>query len=379
MSVARSVPGGLVARVENTGASKISIELVDGEVVETLFAEVLVDGAWQRVYVWSLIFCGNSRWTTQDVAPGESAEFGVWITDPLATHRVGLEISVDGGDPVFAYSEPRGVEQRRAFLASGWDGLRATTARAARPFGHSLDSYFALVDGAPAEISIDAETSAEFERGDAHAPDRRYLVRAAFGDPRVERDPRARDPRAIARSIRRVERDGDCTFVGQITTDVFVELYFRADDELAARRAVRAHLDRPDLSLISHDDPDGKIERLLLVPTWRDRRCMANLDVVEQLEGLGDVGAKSRPIEHFAILRSDSDVDGFVAAARELGYEAKRWEDEDLAPESDERWMHVVRDDPATWDAVNAASIELTELAERFGGVYDGWETVIAR
>jgi len=99
--------------------------------------------------------------------------------------------------------------------------------------------------------------------------------------------------------------------------------------------------------------------------------------VVENLAKHGDVAEKPRVVDHRAYFSATADRAGFAEAVRRKGFAVRR---EGEGGDGGRRlWVDFERTDPVVLDHIHEIAWELYQLAESFGGEYDGWGCVVTK
>jgi regulator of RNase E activity RraB len=97
---------------------------------------------------------------------------------------------------------------------------------------------------------------------------------------------------------------------------------------------------------------------------------MKNRKVLEALTKNGDNHSIPRDVDHFVYFQNRDARSSFVEKAAALGYKCELIE----ADRAD--WMfgvQLVREQAVEQSSIDKSVMELVDLAERFGGDYDGW------
>jgi regulator of RNase E activity RraB len=167
-------------------------------------------------------------------------------------------------------------------------------------------------------------------------------------------------------------------FVGRTTSAGTRDFYFYCADPDGVGTALSAAMERfPEYSaeLFSADDAEWKTYLGFLYPSERDRQLIQDRRTCDALERQGDVPTTVRKIDHWIYLPDESAANGFLAAARALGYQ----EESALERSSGPRpfGVRISKCTSAQVSAVNDTTVELLELSQRFGGDYDGWESPV--
>ncbi len=122
-------------------------------------------------------------------------------------------------------------------------------------------------------------------------------------------------------------------------------------------------------------DPEWGVYFDLLYPSDIDRQKMGNRDVLDNLERHGDDLQAPRKIEHWIHFADELSRQRFQEHVRSQGFVV---ENAYTADEGDRPLVLVIAQNgvPAQIDEIN---IQLVEAASEYGGVYDGWETLILK
>jgi uncharacterized protein (TIGR01619 family) len=163
--------------------------------------------------------------------------------------------------------------------------------------------------------------------------------------------------------------------LGRITGDSRREFYYYAKTSDGLDRAVKSALS--DFSDYrgewgKQQDPDWHQYRDLLYPSASQMRVIQDRRVLDQLQQRGDDHAIARVVDHAIYFRTAGERTAFSSMAVRLGF-AIQHESEDAKSRERRFFLNVTRRDPVTLDHISAVVAELVELAERFGGDYDGW------
>jgi len=162
---------------------------------------------------------------------------------------------------------------------------------------------------------------------------------------------------------------------GRITTEGRREFYFYGETcdgfEITAKNCLAAFPEyRFDLQ--SEQDPEWKQYFDALYPSPRDMQRMANRDVLDALERNGDVHTIVREVDHTLDFPSETARKRFCNQVLEQGY--RLTQESEFEGERGFR-MTVSRDHSVDQDTIDEIVLNLMELAEQFGGEYDGWGT----
>ena len=106
-------------------------------------------------------------------------------------------------------------------------------------------------------------------------------------------------------------------------------------------------------------------------------RYMADRDVVMQLEKHGDDLETPRRVDHWSYFKTMDDVSLFSAELLKLGFEVGEMGETTVG--NDPYKCQFWRDEKVELMDIHQVTSELRVLAEKFNGVYDGWETRIIK
>lgn len=125
------------------------------------------------------------------------------------------------------------------------------------------------------------------------------------------------------------------------------------------------------------ESPDWHYYLEFLCPDAERWQWMKDRRVVEQLEKHGDTLKQPRPVAHWIYFRSAEQRDAFEAAARAENFEVHGHPDDEPAGGERPYRARIERIDSVELNDLHAVTWDLTELAQRHGGDYDGWETQV--
>lgn len=166
--------------------------------------------------------------------------------------------------------------------------------------------------------------------------------------------------------------------VGRCTANGTRDFYFYAADGPQSEQTLKAALKSfPDYAFEtgSRADADWRVYTDFLYPTPWAMQTISNQHTLDALEEGGDRSEAPREIVHWIYFSAARSCDSFASAALELGYrEHSRANDaEPPLPYC----LVVAKTSDALPETIHKLTWELFELADRTGGVYDGWETSI--
>ena len=166
--------------------------------------------------------------------------------------------------------------------------------------------------------------------------------------------------------------------VGRITTCGRREFYFYGESNERLSEVVPQTLGNfPGHRFESgyRQEPDWGHYFQVLLPSGDELQRIANRDVLDVLLKHGDLASVSRLVRHWIYFASPDQRAQYKAAAhqREFTFE---YESDD-GPKDAPYVLCLSRVQSVEEDAIHAVVFELCELAEEFGGEYDGWETQV--
>jgi hypothetical protein len=177
--------------------------------------------------------------------------------------------------------------------------------------------------------------------------------------------------------VQSFKEDFGAVYAGRITTDGRREFFFYsagAGDVASSARAALSRYAHYRIEAWGQADPLWKHYLEVLYPAGQSLRWIKDKAVIEALEARGDQGAVVRPIIHFSYFPSAGERAVFTGSVENAGFVVNRLSDTGRA--ADERPYGVVYSlsQAATLAVVSETTGLLTQLSEKNGGTYDGWE-----
>lgn len=126
----------------------------------------------------------------------------------------------------------------------------------------------------------------------------------------------------------------------------------------------------------SEEDPAWRAYHETLLPSPKEVRWGLDMQVVMALSQHGDDAEQPRPVEHWAYFGDHESADRFAAWCRLNVFEVPEPPAKGEDGKVGVRFSHVGL---ATIEAIHAKTSAADEAARRFGGEYDGWETMIVK
>ena len=245
------------------------------------------------------------------------------------------------------------------------------------------DFYFSNVNGSKASLFVNLGIRSS-------APDPKYphllWTWVHFLTPRpdgLSSDKEAPTLHSIEDAIVSVVQNNlDAQYVGRITTLGRREFYWYAPTTKNFSRIVQQAM----LAFQPYKfDTGHKVDKAwsqyldLLYPLPEQIQSIQNRKVIEALQERGDNLQKPRPVQHWVYFKSDAPQEQFRQATEKLGYRTIRAFQRDDGQSDQPFGLVIERVDKADWQSIDAAVIELFQLARKTGGEYDGWETAVER
>jgi uncharacterized protein (TIGR01619 family) len=164
---------------------------------------------------------------------------------------------------------------------------------------------------------------------------------------------------------------------GRITTEGRREFYFYGEAKNGFRQAVEVALRdfagyRYDIGC--QEDSEWGQYLNVLYPSPEDLQRIANMDLLDVLVKKGDVLTVAREVQHWMYFPSDSSRSLFRDATVATGYKVVS------EPSSNGNLpfgIVVARIQSIEQNSIDRTVLELFNLARRFDGDYDGWETPV--
>lgn len=172
--------------------------------------------------------------------------------------------------------------------------------------------------------------------------------------------------------------EAHAVYVGHITSTTGVmKAVFRSAAKAPQRISVKTGvLSKLEVPVVCIEDPDWKWHEEHMVPTPAEQYETQFRGLYAQLAAAGDDNSKARNVEFAAKFKSSDDREQFLKAVAEEGFSthsSHRWE-----PEG-EFWCTFHQNTNIEWGPMSQKHARLQDLAERFKGSFDGWETPVAK
>ncbi len=127
----------------------------------------------------------------------------------------------------------------------------------------------------------------------------------------------------------------------------------------------------------SRPDPEWTVYCEFLYPSRRAYRTILNDRVLAALEKHGDRHDIEREVTHWIYFQSPEDRDRYLKAAIQRGYKVVKQNDDG---KGERRFgLTLSRFHAVDFRTINDVVLELFDLAQKYAGDYDGWETSVER
>jgi hypothetical protein len=173
------------------------------------------------------------------------------------------------------------------------------------------------------------------------------------------------------------DRAFEATFVGCITTLGRREFYFYGERKRDLALIVQSVANRfPGYRFTEGEDhdPEWNHYTAVLYPNDRQMETISNADTLDVMKAEGDVHEIPRMVEHWSYFASKTDRDKFREAASRAAFAVEEENEvEGPLPFS----IRVSAIQPIDYNAINATSLQLYDLALEWNGEYTGWEAQV--
>ena len=243
--------------------------------------------------------------------------------------------------------------------------------------GERWDFYLCKVDDAPASIFLDMSLHEQLPSASENTLYAVQIEMSDSGDHGMGTAAEADVLHPIEDVIVSEMNESGLRYLGRLRNLGMWQLTFmgpigREDD---VRHAATSALASPGRSfeLIARQDADWSYYRDFLYPDAERVRWMRDRDVVDALEQHGDSLRTERRVDHWVYFGDVESRSRFAEAVHGLGFGIVEL---DASSESGPG-LQVHRVDSVQLDDIHEVTTTLQELAERYGGEYDGWETSV--
>jgi regulator of RNase E activity RraB len=240
------------------------------------------------------------------------------------------------------------------------------------------DFYFLRVDDKPASIYLDlgAHESAPNPKLTHMAYVRLHMREAR--DDGLSSQTEFDALNAVEDALTAALVNEETNYVGRCTADFYRDFFFyvsQAQDWSSRVAACMRSFGNYRYEAGAREEPDWATYFSLLYPSDTDMESIENRHICEALERKGDKLSEAREIDHWAYFADKISLDAYVAEARQLGFKVR-----EIRPPDDTCERHCAqlwRSDIPAFNAIDAVTLPLFNLAAKHGGEYDGWETFV--
>lgn len=167
------------------------------------------------------------------------------------------------------------------------------------------------------------------------------------------------------------------TLAGRITTEGRREFYFYGETRNGFGEAVATalkHFEGYKSDFGEQEDSLWEQYLNVLYPGAEDIEKIKNRDLLDVLEGKGDVLSAAREVQHWMYFNSKAARASFEKAVVDAGFRVVS----QSQVEGDRPFgISVIRKQSVEQDLIDATVLELLRLTQQFQGEYDGWETPV--
>lgn len=129
-------------------------------------------------------------------------------------------------------------------------------------------------------------------------------------------------------------------------------------------------------SIQFRSDKDWEAYHRFLYPSETIMDYISNSKVVFKLQEAGDKLDKPRPVDHFLYFKTESDRQAFIAiVSREKFSVAGKEKVKGVHPFQ----LHLIKVEKAELGSICKTTLYLKNIAEKYNGAYDGWESVVVK
>jgi len=171
--------------------------------------------------------------------------------------------------------------------------------------------------------------------------------------------------------------DTQLVYVGRSTSGGHRDFLFYTTNGLKAEsRLSAAMVAYPEygFEVGSRPDADWSVYLEFLYPSDRQRQMILNGRVLQTLEESGDQHQIEREVCHWIYFDSQDDRTRFAAEAANKGYKLT-----DMSDQDGKHGAQLTGVTAVDYSTINTIVLELFDLATKFSGEYDGWETSVEK
>ena len=223
------------------------------------------------------------------------------------------------------------------------------------------------------------------ERAEADPRSHSLRIRVEFKDPTEQGMPTNEEFPALSALDEAldeaVSRLGG-VYVGRLTVGGGRFFYYYADstaEELNSAIGGVSDSSGYELTLDSQTDPEKERYFSELYPTEDDWQVIRDLEVLDQLQQVGDVPDTEREVGHWAYFDTQAAADQFAAWAKSEGYSIQKNTLAEDSEDGNEYVVHFTHIGTMHLGDISSRTVAAGQKAREVGGRYDGWETSVER
>lgn len=170
-------------------------------------------------------------------------------------------------------------------------------------------------------------------------------------------------------------------YTGRYTSEGRRDFYFYSNDTSHCRQHLAAVFQQFPVyswSVIVKRDADLSNYFNVLYPTSKEMERIKNRRMVDVLHAKGDLLTAPRKVEHFLFFKTAADRKNFATVIQDNGFVIENGGKE-MGVKDRPYSLHISRADKVDANSIDRVSLYLWELALRYSGKYDGWETFVVR
>jgi uncharacterized protein (TIGR01619 family) len=178
-----------------------------------------------------------------------------------------------------------------------------------------------------------------------------------------------------------LDKSSGGVYAGRFTQRGLREFYFYALDTvnyLAGVAAAFQNFNGYKWLTIAKEDKTWRNYFDVLYPPPAELERIQNRRVVDQLRSKGDLLKESRKIDHFIFFKTKVGREEFLRGLKENGFKIEEMPDEPGAGETPYK-LHLSRVDRPDYVNIDKVTLYLWDLARKYNGRYDGWETYVVK
>ena len=239
------------------------------------------------------------------------------------------------------------------------------------------DFYFANVDDGKASVYLDLGLKSV---APVSGKENIFWISIMMNNPRADGLSSSEEAETLWEMedliVKEISSKHDVIYVGRLTNNNRRDLYFYfGSDKLIDSTLSKCMVRYPDyeyeFGINENDNWDSYFN--FLYPSPRAIQRMQNRKVLEHMEKEGDKLLASRPVDHWIYFKTENDRKQYEREVNKLGFKTV---DKNSNDASEYKFKLVIsRNDKVSGDEINDYTIELWELAKKYNGDYDGWET----